>query len=509
MSLRPRFIVRIAMSTLTVLVLAVIAGAWHRWSTTVPATTRSVSVVQVGPSCPLTPAQQLKSVKTFAKMMPVFRHPRCINCHGAIEVFPQPVTVNGKFVRKGDPVRHAGVVDIDSTDSNRTCEECHMDGWVTAPFNWTDKSDMDLCRGMHGEFAENAPGFIDHIRRDGGRTQFIEAAFKGLRGLTEGGQTIYQNETGRKLLAERPPGTHAQLLQQAQDWVAAQGGKFVGDPDCGCVVDKLEIQVRSTMTITSKDGTSTITGQGGVVVKLGPERSAPEWDVATGMEGDEGDFTWSGVTVKPSTGCQIDILASPATKTHFWLGMSYTPDLKLSLGVVPGPDVHSIRQRCRNPVTGALTGSKMADDKTGPIFAKAWSALHGAAPGSGAEMGAAAPDLSKIMSMDPKALDAMAEAMKNNPSPADAGAQMKALMNQMVPGASEMAAAARNNFRFAIPDNKSCKLTPGTEFVARCDFDRTVKVSDPRAALMPGGAPSQTITEKTTITFGKQSATQQ
>ncbi len=39
-----------------------------------------------GPSCPLPVGEQIKAVKAFSKMMPVFRHPRCENCHGAFDI---------------------------------------------------------------------------------------------------------------------------------------------------------------------------------------------------------------------------------------------------------------------------------------------------------------------------------------------------------------------------------------------------------------------------------------
>src|SRR5262249_30099696 len=37
--------------------------------------------------CRLSPAQQVAAVGAFKKMMPVFRHPRCANCHGGVNPF--------------------------------------------------------------------------------------------------------------------------------------------------------------------------------------------------------------------------------------------------------------------------------------------------------------------------------------------------------------------------------------------------------------------------------------
>jgi hypothetical protein len=238
---RMPFTTRVVTGALTAYALALVAFSWPNVITTASAMTGGGAPAQPDASCPLTMTQQKASVAAWQKMMPVFRHPRCINCHGAMpQALPEPIRVGNKMVA-GAPVRHAGVVDMDAKDDNRTCEECHIEDWGRAPHapNWTDKTDTDICRGMHIEFEGSAPAFIDHIVRDSGRTPFIATAFIGKRGLIDGGQTIYETETGKKLIAAPPPGTHAQLVQLARAWVAAQGGKFVGDRDCGCEIAEM------------------------------------------------------------------------------------------------------------------------------------------------------------------------------------------------------------------------------------------------------------------------------
>jgi hypothetical protein len=223
---------------LTAFGLALIVLGWNNATATVSAVSDGSAFAQPDASCPLTMAQQKASVAAWQKLIPVFRHPRCINCHGAMpKALPERILVGNKW-EDGPPVRHAGIVDMDSNDSNITCEECHIEGWghaLNAP-NWTDKTNTDICRGMHIEFDESAPRFIDHIVRDSGNTPFIGQGFIGKRGLVDGGLTIYETETGKKIVAAPPPGTHAQLIQLARAWVAAQGGKFVGDKDCGCEI---------------------------------------------------------------------------------------------------------------------------------------------------------------------------------------------------------------------------------------------------------------------------------
>lgn len=225
---------------LAAVLLGVIAIAWSRGPTVVLATPTAGAAIPQGGSCPLTTAQQTNSSKAWLKMMPVFRHPRCINCHGGI---PDPLA-------SPTPAKHSGVVDLDSTDTEKTCEECHKDGWRIPGHKWTGKDDQTICSDMKTQFS--SAQFIDHILRDGGGPPFIEMAFEGKRGLNEGGETIFEEELKRPLTAQPPPGTHAQLVQLARAWVAAQGGSFVGDASCGCVVPEtgeiylLEIGAKNT-----------------------------------------------------------------------------------------------------------------------------------------------------------------------------------------------------------------------------------------------------------------------
>jgi hypothetical protein len=457
---------------LLVLVFLVTAVAWDSGTETVAASTTRSPARHAANSCPLAPAQQVKAAQAWAKLMPVFRHPRCLNCHGGI---PDPLS----FPK---PTDHMGAVDMDSTDTIATCENCHMDGWHVGP-KWTDKTDVELCSNM--KFRFSSAQFIDHLDHDGGHG-FILAAFVGRRGL---------NPPDPAIGPVPPPGAHQRLVQQGRDWVAVQGGRFVGDDDCGCVVDKVEVRFHSAMTIVTARVTSTITGDGKIELKLAPEASAPTWDAAMGVRGDTMTVAWSGMSISQPPGCdgKVMIKSSPAKQFKLWLGMSYSPDLKLSLQIIPGADLHQVVYRCLAP-----NGTWIELQKNDPIslFAGAWNALHGKSAEAVALKATAAMDFNKLKGMDPKKLQAMADAMKNNPDPAAAAAQMTAFLNQVLPGASQLAAEAKNNFSFAIPNNSGCTIGTGTAFLARCDFDRTITV--------PAGAgPSQTITEKTTITIGR------
>jgi hypothetical protein len=482
MSFLRLFTLRAVTPVLAALVVGVVALAWVRGPAAVSAMTAAGSVAQAANSCPLPPAQQVRAAQAWAKMMPVFRHPRCLNCHGGItDPLANPT-----------PTDHMGAAELDSTDTIATCENCHMDGWHVGP-DWTAQTDVALCSNMKLRFS--SAQFIDHLITDGGHG-FIKAAFVGGRGL---------NPPDPDVTKQPPPATHNQLIQQARDWVAAQGGRFVGDNDCGCVLDKLEVLFHSTLTIVNHGPakqTSTITGDGSIILKLGQDPSEPDWDATVGPENVTGKVTWSGVSVTGPGGCQYIIQSSPASEFEFWLGVSYQPELKLSLVVLPGLDMHATRVRC--PISGG--GWTSNDTQTPHIFAAAWMMLHSTLgstgglqistkPGATPTPPAGAIDMNKLMAMDPAKLEAMRETMQKNPNASMA--QLGTLMNGLVPNAGPLLAAAQNNFKFAIPDNKWCKLETGTAFLARCEISQTLSnVSDNKGA-------TQTITEKTTITLGR------
>ena len=470
---------------LAALVLVIVAAVWDSGDASVAAPTGDRPLIQGG-SCPLTFVQEVTSAKAWSKMMPVLRHPRCLNCHGGI---PDPLPGKG-----GKTINHMGVVDMDSTDTPATCEQCHEPGWRLAGHTWTDKKDEQICRSMKQQFS--SAQFLDHIDHDEGQPPFIEMAYRGLRGLNDAGRTVYEADIKPTLVPDPPPGDHPALNRLAQDWVDAQGGRFFDPDDCGCVPGKkLDLHFRSTVTLADARVTSTITGEGSINLEVKPDPSFPEWDAASGVGGDSTRITWSGVTISQPAGCdgQVVVQSSPPTQFTFWLGVSVTPELKLSLEILPGVDLHTVLNRCRIP-NGTLMNSPMNDPI--PLFAGAWRALHGQGAAGVVMQATAATDINKIKAMDPKALQAMADAMKNTSSPAAAAAQMKALINQMMPGASQAAAAARNNFKLVIPGTAGCAAGTGASFLARCTISRKMTVQ----------GSGQTITEQTTITIARRPA---
>ena len=119
-------------------------------------------------------------------MLPVFRHPRCINCHGGVN----PLTEQHRGFDQLDLS-----IDRMSSPENRKeweaqCQQCHteLEGWTTPgePVFFVGKDDETLCKQMK-KFEKTGDLFVEHILNDHKGIQFIAAGFKGDRALGEDG----------------------------------------------------------------------------------------------------------------------------------------------------------------------------------------------------------------------------------------------------------------------------------------------------------------------------------
>jgi hypothetical protein len=200
-----------------------------------PASPEDVSGVQ---ACRLSLPQQHKAGQAFEKMMPVLKHPRCLNCHGGVnEKLPE---------REGG---HGGGATTETTD----CLDCHNGvrnlnnpnrprlAWRTpsSSFFFTGRSTRDLCNQF--KYIEKSPeDFINHMINDRGGDQFVEAAYKGDRSLN--------------LAPVPPPVPHAQLVTYAREWANTVGAAGWKIPDCGCRMmgDKWEGTVTTEFTHVSE-----------------------------------------------------------------------------------------------------------------------------------------------------------------------------------------------------------------------------------------------------------------
>jgi hypothetical protein len=181
--------------------------------------------------------KQVQAVKDFAEMLPVFRHPRCNNCHGGLEPTSD---------------RHPGKDQLDPNltfDSNKDeylkqCQDCHdgLPGWMVPPIPalfFEGKDDETLCKQMK-QFEKTGDLFVEHILNDHNGIQFIAAGFKGDRALGEGLRDY-------NLVAEPPPGSQTDLTAKAQKWVTDLGGHYTDSPECGCVVPKVKLEVHNVL----------------------------------------------------------------------------------------------------------------------------------------------------------------------------------------------------------------------------------------------------------------------
>jgi len=194
--------------------LLTLAGPLRVWSQS------SAPEAPGGEVCALSDKQQADAPKAFAQMVSTFQHPRCMNCHGAVDPYSGKNHMGGKKLREN-------------------CGGCHrlpQGEWDTpeAGLFFTGKDAVQLCRQMKRTLPDGS-AFIAHITEDRGRTPFIQTAFAGTRALNNLGQQMYERRTGKEYRPEPPPITHDAFIAQAEAWIDAMGGKFQGDPDCGCV----------------------------------------------------------------------------------------------------------------------------------------------------------------------------------------------------------------------------------------------------------------------------------
>jgi hypothetical protein len=229
-------------------------------------------------ACPLSFAQQLKSVKAFAEMLPVFRHPRCRNCHGGLDVLSERHPGADQLDRESDPRALMSPEQRDRV-SNEQCMTCHDNirrlndpsgrgGWMIPPppmffvnEDGSDKSDDELCRQMK-RMEPSGEKFVSHIRDDHETIQFIETGFAGDRALGEG-----LKDYG--LEAEPPPGTQASLTEKAKKWVEAVGEGYSSSPECGCVKPNVELEMKSDLQGIAQG--KTMSAHVTATVKLAPD----------------------------------------------------------------------------------------------------------------------------------------------------------------------------------------------------------------------------------------------
>ena len=214
-----------------------------------------------GASCPLPVGQQVKAVKAFREMLPVFRHPRCFNCHGNFDITAEKH--EGSDVAQKSGLNPRALLTIkERVTLHQGCDVCHgnirgsltrldgtkLSGWLVAPkpMLWDGKDDEELCIQMK-QFEPSGAQFVDHLKTDHNEIEFIDAAFHGDRAL---GDKL--DEFDLKL--DPPLGTQADLVSRAQRWVDLVGNGYTASDKCGCVMPKIKLQVDHTILVESPNG---------------------------------------------------------------------------------------------------------------------------------------------------------------------------------------------------------------------------------------------------------------
>jgi hypothetical protein len=206
------------------------------------------------PSCPLPLGKQVQAVKAFREMMPVFRHPRCFNCHGGFDI-TSDAHEGSDFARNTGLDPRSLLTARERQQLHDACGTCHSNirgsmtrldgtqlaGWLVAPLPmlWNGKSDDQLCLEMK-KFEPTGDQFVDHIQNDHNEIQFIEAAFNGDRALGADGLREYG------VVAQKPPGTQADLVAKARKWTGLLGAGYEASPECGCVLPKIKLGIHHT-----------------------------------------------------------------------------------------------------------------------------------------------------------------------------------------------------------------------------------------------------------------------
>ncbi len=143
----------------------------------------------------------LTPFQLFQKLLPVVRHPRCINCHGG--------------VNPGDSTKHGG-----GAITVEACEQCHNDvsHWdlPSRDHFFVGKTDQELC-SIFAEFAEKQghARFIDkHLRGD----ELIIAGFKGVMGGARNPGYVDPPKPPQPP-ADPPAGGQDAFVRLGQDWI--------------------------------------------------------------------------------------------------------------------------------------------------------------------------------------------------------------------------------------------------------------------------------------------------
>jgi hypothetical protein len=178
----------------------------------------------------------VQAVEAFKEMLPVFRHARCLNCHGGIDPLSEQHRGADQLDPEIDPLANR-------EQFEEQCQNCHdgLSGWRIpgSPVFFVGRDDEALCMQMK-QFEHTGELFVEHIENDHNGIQFIAAGFAGDRALGLDGLRDYG------LTVEPPPGTQAELTAKARRWVDLLGDGYEASKECGCVMPKVKLRIQHT-----------------------------------------------------------------------------------------------------------------------------------------------------------------------------------------------------------------------------------------------------------------------
>jgi hypothetical protein len=134
------------------------------------------------------------------------------------------------------------------------------------------KGPKELCMQFKEFAPKGSAEFVQHMTKEETGPLFIETAFLGTRALTTFGEVAYEDAMGHPPIPERPPGTHQDLINQAQAWATAIDRGW-NDRECGCMVHGGWYgTVKSEGTLTGVPGVQHVASTATVMFEFDPSR---------------------------------------------------------------------------------------------------------------------------------------------------------------------------------------------------------------------------------------------
>jgi len=198
--------------------------------------------------CELDNNSRRQAASAFKAMLNVLRHPRCLNCHGAMNVYEENTSHPGgaQITEETDIFGKTEIIPLGA----EACIMCHnmAEGkWVqkvnkNSPIQWANLSDKELWLRLQkariivdeaSRHTAESTGklLLSHVQHD----FLIDLAFQGNRGMDSGS---YMASIGIPQ-PDPPPMSKQELVEQLRLWIEALGADDTWpDPSCAQVLEE-------------------------------------------------------------------------------------------------------------------------------------------------------------------------------------------------------------------------------------------------------------------------------